>query len=106
LRAAQSGAELEVSCITRAIRKGSDDEVAFIGNRSQHWCVSREVAINRVSVRSEAYYMVDRTTGHRAYVGVQRQEGKPPRLRITSNGTWNDDLWTLARCDGNCKLLS
>lgn len=98
--------ELEVNCITRAIREGSEDDVVFIGNSSQHWCVSREAAIQRVSVRSEVYFTVDRATGQRAYVGLHRQEGKPPRLRTSLNGTWNDDLLALPSCGNNCKLLS
>ncbi len=98
--------ELEVNCIIRAIRNGSEDEVVFLGNRSQHWCVSREVAIQRVAVRSEAYYTVDRGTGQRSYVAVDRPEGKPPRLRTMANGSWNNDLLAQGRCGNKCKLLS
>lgn len=98
--------ELEVNCIVRAIRNGSEDDVVFMGNRSQHWCVSRELAIQRVSVGREAYYTVDRGTGQRSYVAVERPEGKPPRLRTTANGSWNNDLLAQGRCGNKCKLLS
>jgi hypothetical protein len=97
--------EYEVTCVRKPNRNSTHEHITHIGNRSSEWMMSREVAIERIENKKEAFYTVDRATGKRAYIGVVRAPGRAPFLRTHSDGKWNDNLLALAECDGACKLL-
>jgi hypothetical protein len=81
------------------------EHITHIGNSGQ-WRMSREEAIRRIDSKQEAFYTVDRSTGRKMYVGVVRGDGmKAPYLRTHADGKWNDNLLSLAECNGSCKLI-
>ena len=96
--------EFEVTCITKHSRESKHERITHIGNNAAGWCMTREVAIQRIDSKSESYYTVDRATGKRAYIGVVREDGKAPYLRTHADGKWNDNLLAQPECQ-NCKVL-
>lgn len=97
--------EFEISCIIKPDRNSRHDHITHIGNNSANWCLSREVAIQRIEAKTESYYTVNRQTGKRAYIGVVREAGKQPYLRTYADGTWNDNLLAQPDCL-SCRVVS
>lgn len=101
--------EFQVTCINKKDRMSSHEHITHIGNitnqPADRWRLPREVAIQRIEAKEEAYYTVDRSTGKRMYIGVVRETGKDPYLRTHADGKWNDNLLTQPECDSTCKLI-
>src|SRR5260370_906815 len=98
--------EFEVTCINKPDRFSSHEHISHIGHTAGQWSVTRELAIKKISSKDEAFYMIDRTTGKRIYVGVVRGDGKKaPYLRTHADGKWNDNLLALPECTSVCKII-
>ena len=97
--------EFEVTCITKSSLDVRNDYVTHIGNQIGSWCLTREIAIQRIESKQESYYTTDLRTGKKAYLGVVRETGKQPYLRTHADGTWNDNLLALPECTG-CRLVA
>jgi hypothetical protein len=67
--------------------------------------MTREIAIERIESKREAYYTVDKT-GRRAYVGVVRETGRSPFLRTYADGKWNNNLLALPDCSLSLKQIA
>lgn len=99
--------EFEVTCINKPDRMSAHEYITHIGNTAGNWRMAREEAIRRIDSKQEAFYTIDRTTGHKVYIGVVRGDGmKSPYLRTHADGKWKDNLLALAECSGTCKLIS
>jgi hypothetical protein len=99
--------EFEVTCINKPNRMSSHEHITHIGNTANNWRMPREEAIRRIDSKQEAFYTVDAHTQRRVYIGVVRGDGqKEPYLRTYADGKWNDNLLSLAECNGSCKLIS
>ena len=98
--------EFEVNCITKPHPENRHEHITQIGNTVNGWQISREIAIQRIEAKTEAYYTIDRTTARRVYVGVVREAGKLPYLRTHADGKWNDNLLAQRQCDSGCKLVA
>jgi hypothetical protein len=81
------------------------EHITHIGNAQQGWRVSRELAIQKIDSRIEAFLTVDAQTGKRCYVGVVREHGKHAYLRTHADGKWNDNLLAQSECNGSCQLI-
>lgn len=97
--------EFKVNCITKPDRFSRHEHITHIGNVDDQWQLTRELAIERIEAKTEAFYTVDAYTSKRAYVGVVREPGKAPYLRTHADGKWNDNLLAQQNCNGSCKLI-
>ncbi|SPA36217.1 conserved hypothetical protein [Cupriavidus taiwanensis] len=97
--------EFEVNCVNKPNRSSAHEHITHIGHSVNKWRLTREAAIARIDSKSEAFYIVDRTTGKRAYIGVVREPGKAPYLRTYADGKWNDNLLAQSECGFDCKLI-
>jgi hypothetical protein len=61
--------------------------------------VTREEVVRSIDARTNTFYVVDRVTGKRAYVGVVRPtDGRAPFLQTYADGVWNNNLLSLPEC--------
>jgi hypothetical protein len=96
----------QVTCVTKPNRTSAHEHITHIGSSEKNWCMTRELAIERIESKKEAYYTVDPTTGVKMYIGVVRGDGsKAPYLRTYANGKWNDNLLAQDECNGSCRLI-
>ena len=95
----------EINCVARAPGLVGHDAITHIGHNGNDWCLTRGSAMKRVEAGFEAYYILNRQTGVRAYVGVMRAPGRPPQLRTHVNGAWNDGLLGLGAPGALCVEL-
>lgn len=98
--------EFEVTCINKPDRSSIHEHITHIGNLAGNWRITRNLAIQKIDSKEEAFYTIDLTSGKKAYVGVVRGDGnKAPYLRTYADGVWNDNLLALAECSGDCKIV-
>lgn len=86
-------------------RNSSHEHITHIGNTNGKWRLTRESAIARIDAKTDTFYMVDRGSGKRVYIGVMREAGKVPYLRTHADGKWNDNLLAQAECGSDCKIV-
>ena len=98
--------EFQVTCINKPDRMSRHEHITHIGNIANKWRMTRAEAIRRIDAKQDAFYTVDRTSGHKMYIGVVREVGKVPYLRTHADGKWNDNLLALNECDGTCNLIT
>lgn len=99
--------EFEITCINKPDRMSRHEHIQYIGNQAEHWKLSLQSAISRISSKTEAFYTVDRTTGRKIYVGVVPSEGlRGAYLRTHADGKWNDNLLALPECGPDCRVIS
>lgn len=97
--------EHQVNCINKPNRDSRHEHITHIGYAGS-WKITRESAIQRIDGGQEKFYTVDKSTGHKAYVGVVRNDGgKAPYLRTYADGKWNDNLLAQQECGANCPLV-
>jgi hypothetical protein len=97
--------EYQVTCVTKPNRFSPHEHITHIGNTADRWIISRELAIQKIDSKLEAFFTVDRFSGRKMYVGVVREAGKVPYLRTHADGKWNDNLLAQAECNGSCRLI-
>ena len=98
--------EFEVTCINKPDRSNAHEHITHIGNVTNQWRITRELAIKKIDSKEEAFYTIDRSTGKKVYVDVVRGDGnKFPYLRTYADGKWQDNLLALAECNGTCRLI-
>ena len=98
-------AEKHVSCINKPNHMSSHEHITHIGNSSEGWRETRELAIHEIDNNINQFFTIDRTTGKKCYVGVVREAGKNPYLRTHADGKWNDNLLAQPECNGSCRLV-
>jgi len=98
--------EFEVNCINKLNRDSQHEGITHIGNSNTQWRLTRAEAVRRIEANTEAYYTVDKSTGHRAYIGVVREQGKEPYLRTYADKKWNNNLLAQPECGADCKIVS
>ena len=97
--------EFQVTCVTKPNRFSTHEHITHIGNTSDKWKITRELAIQKIESKQEAFYTVDRISGRKMYIGVVRESGKFPYLRTHADGKWSDNLLAQAECNGSCRLV-
>lgn len=100
--------EFEVTCINKPDRSSPHEHITHIGNNDAAWRMTKEEAIRRIDAKREAFYIIDRFTGRKVYVGVVREGGhKAPYLKTYSDGVWSDNLLALPECNvAICRLVA
>jgi hypothetical protein len=99
--------EYEVTCINKPHHLSAHEHITHIGNSAGRWRLTRDSAIARIDTGNERFYTVDKTTGHRVYIGFVRNDGgKPPYLKTYADGKWNDNLLAQQECGADCKVIS
>jgi hypothetical protein len=98
--------EFEVTCVTKPDRFNQHEHITHIGNTVANWKITRELAIQKIESKQEAFYTIDKSTEHRAYIGVVRGDGgKAPYLRTYADGKWNDNLLAQQECSTSCRII-
>jgi hypothetical protein len=97
--------EYQVTCVTKPNRFSAHEHITHIGNIAGGWKITRELAIQKIDSKLEAFYTVDRTSGRKMYVSVVREYSKLPYLRSHADGKWNDNLLAQTECNGACRLI-
>ncbi|MCI1006491.1 DUF3892 domain-containing protein [Herbaspirillum sp. C7C8] len=97
--------EYQVNCVNKPNRNSAHEHITHIGHTGNKWRLSREAAIARIESKTEAFYIVDKSTGKRVYIGVVREAGKMPYLRTYADGKWNDNLLAQSECGTECALI-
>jgi predicted metalloprotease len=98
--------EFEVNSVRKRSLSDRHDHITHIGNNLDRWMMTAEGVMTRIESCGDAFYIVDRKIGKRAYVAVVRGDGsRPPYLRTRINGDWRDDLLAQRRCDEGCQLI-
>jgi hypothetical protein len=93
-------ADCRVTCITKPDPLNRHEHITHLGNVSTNppWKWTREQVIASIEARTNTFYVIDRTTGRRADIGVVREAGRDPFLRTHADGYWNDNLLSLPQC--------
>lgn len=94
--------EFEVNCVCRAHQGATHEHITHIGHSRDGWRLPRALAVERIEARAEAFFVLNRKTGERSYIGVVREGARPPFLRVFLDGIWNDRLLTLPDCGHRC----
>lgn len=97
--------EFEVNCVSRAHPGASHEHITHVGHDRNQWRLSSEAVMLRIESRTEAFFVLNRKTGERAYIGVVREAGQPPYLRVFLDGVWTDKLLTLPECGPGCEAI-
>ena len=98
--------EYEITCINKPNRSSTHEHITHIGNFAGAWHITRELAIQKIDSKEEAFYTVDKSSRRKVYVAVVRGDGnKAPYLKTHADGKWNDNLLALPECLGSCKLI-
>lgn len=97
--------EFEVNCVGRLNRQGGHEQITHVGHIANHWRLPLESMIRRIESGTEAYYILDRRTGERRYLGVVRESGHPAYLRARQADGWTDHLLALPECGRTCALI-
>lgn len=98
--------EFEVNSVRKRSLSDRHDHITHIGNNVDRWMMTAEDTMKRIESCGDAFYIVDRKTGKRAYVAVVRGDGsRPPYLRTRINGDLRNDLLAQRRCDEGCQLI-
>jgi uncharacterized protein DUF3892 len=97
-------AEYEVNCINKPDRFSTHEHITHIGFAGR-WKMTRERAIPEIDAKQSAFFIVDKTTGNKVYIGVVKPEGKNPYLRTYADGKRNDNLLAQQECGNNCELV-
>lgn len=98
--------EFEVNCINKPNRESKHEHITHIGHTINAWRLTREVAIQRIDNKAEAFYTVDPESKKKVYIDVVREAGKNPYLRTHADGEWNNNLLAQQECGTNCKLIA
>ena len=92
-------ADVQVTCITKAHPSSRYEHITHLGNPAAGWRWTREQVIQSIEARTNTFYVVDRLTGRRAYIGVARPaNGGSPWLQTYADGKWTDNLLSLDQC--------
>lgn len=97
--------EFEINCISKPDRNSNNEHITHIGNTTGQWRLTRETAVARIQAKTGTYYIVDKTTGKRSYIGIVREVGKAPYLRAHADEKWNDNLLSQPECGSACKIV-
>lgn len=97
--------EFEINCTSRLGRQGGHEQITHVGHIAHHWRLRRESVIRRIEEGLEGYYLLDKSSGERLYLGVVREPGQPPQLRTHHRGAWTDHLLALPECGRTCELV-
>lgn len=97
--------ELEVNCVCRAHLGADHQHITHIGHDRNGWRLAREQVVARIEARIEAFFVLNRKTGERSYIGVVRDGDAPPYLRVYLDGIWNDKLLSLPECGPHCEMI-
>ncbi len=98
--------EFEITCVVKPDRFSPHEHITHLGNIAGKWMLTRESVIARIDSKEERFFTMDRVTGKRAYVAVVREAGKVPFLRTHADGKWNNNLLSLAECNGSCQIIA
>jgi Protein of unknown function (DUF3892) len=98
--------EFEITCINKPDRFSRHEHITHIGNVAAGWKLTREIAIQKIESKTEAFYTLDRATGRKIYIGVVHEAGKLPFLRTHADEKWNDNLLALQECGGTCETIN
>jgi hypothetical protein len=97
--------EFLVTCVSKTKNEDGPNHVTHIGNNSLWWRITKRSAIRRIRSKKEAFYVIDRVSGKRLYIGVFSGSWRKTYLRTQEDGVWNDYLETLPECTTDCELL-
>ena len=98
--------EFEVNSIRKRNSSDRHGHITHIGNNLDRWMMTAEDVMKRIESCGDAFYIVDRKIGKRAYVEVIRGDGsRPPYFRTRIDNEWRDDLLAQRRCDEGCQLI-
>src|SRR5438067_4638966 len=90
-------ADVRVTCITKPNVFSSHEHITQIGGAGWKW--DRDAVIQSIENKTNTFYVVDSSTGIKAYVGVIKPtDGRSPYLRTYADGKWNDNLLSLPQC--------
>lgn len=97
--------DFEVNCVTRAHRGAGHEHITHLGHDGNRWRLSSEAVVRRIESRTEAFFVLNRKTGERAYIGVVREAGQTPYLRVYLDGVWTDKLLQLPEAGPGCEAI-
>jgi hypothetical protein len=90
-------ADVQVTCITKPDVFSAHEHITAIGGVGWKW--QREEVIRSIDSKTNTFYVLDPTTGKRAYIGVVRpKDGRAPYLQTYADGEWKDNLLSLPQC--------
>ena len=90
-------ADVEVTCITKQDPTSTHEHITHIGGVGWRW--TREAVIQSIDAKTNTFYVLDPTTGSRAYVGVVRpNDGRSAYLQTYADGKWKNNLLSLPQC--------
>jgi len=92
-------ADVQVTCITKPSVFSPHEHITHIGNPAAGWKWTREQVIQSIDAGINTFYVVEPSSGRRAYIGVVRpNDGRAPWLQTYSDGQWNNNLLSLPQC--------
>ena len=91
-------ADVEVTCIRKSLSPIGHGQITHIGNPAAGWMWSREQVIESIGANTNSFYVFDRATMKRAYIGVVVSPGVPPSLSTYADGKWTEHLMHLPQC--------
>ena len=93
-------ADVVVTCITTmpGLHIPTHEHITHIGNPAAGWRWTKEQVIASIEAKTNTFYVIDPTSGKRAFIGVVRSPGRQPWLQTYSDGVWNNNLLSLPSC--------
>jgi hypothetical protein len=91
-------ADVQVTCITKPHPHSPHEHITELGNPRAGWKWQREQVIASINTKTNTFFVVDPSTGKRAYIGVVKANGHAPYLRTYADGIWTDNLLSLDQC--------
>jgi len=89
-------ADVQVTCITKPNLLSSHEHITHIGGVGWKW--GREDVIRSIDAGTNTFYVLEPTTGKKAYVGVVRPNGRAPYIQTYADGVWTNNLLSLPQC--------
>ena len=90
-------ADVQVTCITKPDVLSTHEHITHIGGLGWRW--EREKVIQSIEAKTNTFYVLDPSTGQRAYVGVVKpKDGRSAYLQTYADGRWNNNLLSLPQC--------
>lgn len=90
-------ADVQVTCITKPNALSSHEHITHIGGVGWKW--QREAVIRSIEAKTNTFYVIDPTSGRKAYVAVVHpKDGRSAYLQTYADGVWTNNLLSLPQC--------
>jgi len=100
-----SDLHFQINCMKTGISHEGIEQITHYGNSIAKWSLTVASLMARIETGKEAYFVIDKKTGQRAYLAVVREPHKKPYLKAYIDNLWSDSLEEVDACDEDLRVL-